>query len=149
MPEAADNIPTLTDIIQKGDASMLNHFDAHQFNTPIDSTLETIQEHDSEDKLQDMMEVSNIIENASNFENTDTDFEIPSIKLEDEEKTEIPEQVFSDEVALHNKTAIKHTSKNNISEDDILKEKINKAVELILPTIENKLKEQLYKQFNI
>ncbi len=66
-----DNIPTLTDIVQAGDESMKNHFDASFFNeSETDETLET-------DALSDELKekVESLIEQA--LEDT-----LPSIELQ-------------------------------------------------------------------
>jgi len=84
MSDAAENIPTLTDIVHAGDESMLNHFDAHQFNDVQVDNNETEQENaqveDSEYDMQHLMEVSEIFEN-----NISEPEDIPSIKLDNEE----------------------------------------------------------------
>lgn len=148
MPEIVENIPTLTDIIKPGDASMRNHFDAHQFDISTDTSY-TILENSCEDDLQSIIEASNIIENAGSSENPDTDFEIPSIKFDHEEQTEIPEKIFSGEVDLNNQIAFNQSSDIAKTKSGNAKEKIDQAVKNILPTIEKQLKERLYKEFNI
>lgn len=151
MTESVDNIPTLTDIIQAGDQSMLNHFDAHQFDN--------VQEHqhteNSEEDLQNLMEVSDIFENTDTFENDISEAEeIPSIKLDTEQHEYIEEEDFSDAMQLMSKDNTETDSETLISEAnqfdrDILKEKINQAIKEILPTIEEQLRKQLYKQLNL
>ena len=50
-----DNIPTLTDIIQPGDESMKNHFDASAFDQP-DNALDDDTETLSNDELKETLD---------------------------------------------------------------------------------------------
>jgi hypothetical protein len=128
---------------------MFNHFDAHQFDSSIEDTPSSIIENSFEDDLQSIFEVSNIIERSGAYENANHPFEIPSIKCGTEEQTEIPEQIFPDEIELDNKMTFSHISDIDDVETNSLKEKIDQAVKNTLPTIEKQLMEQLYKEFNI
>jgi len=161
MSDAAENIPTLTDIIQAGDESMLNHFDAHQFDDgEVDvESKESIQEHnqseDSEYDMQHPMEVSEIFENTDTFESHISEpQDIPSIKL-DNEPDDIAEDVdFTDAMQLIDEESVSNNSEALQAEEtsfdkDILKEKINLAVKEALPSIEEQLKKQLYKQLDL
>jgi len=159
MSDAAENIPTLTDIIQAGDESMLNHFDAHQFDDVNADNKVNIEEHsqpeDVECDMQHLMEVSEIFENTSTFEShTSEPEEIPSIKLENEpghfaEDVDFTDamQLIEEESTVSNSEALQ--AEENSFEKEILKEKINLAVKEILPSIEEQLKKQLYKQLDI
>lgn len=138
MDDSKNNIPTLTDISHQGNAEMLNHFDAHQFNAETEETENIIT-----------------LENASEFENetsllssealdADNLNEIPSIKIEEFVNNDIETENFSE--AMHsivNKTIEEKLANNN------LKEKIDTAIENALSGMEQQLKEQLYKEFNI
>jgi len=154
MSEIAENIPTLTDVVKKGDESMLNHFSAEQFISEQTAIPDDLQEG-FEDNTQDIMEVSSIIENASTFENTDADLdEIPSITLDDSSNDDIAGEDFSESMQLE--TSGSEADITNLSEKieidtdtNDIKEKINEAVEATLPAIEAQLKEQLYKQFKV
>jgi len=159
MSDADENIPTLTDIIQAGDESMLNHFDAHQFNDDNADDAVNIEEQalseDSECDVQHLMEVSEIFENTSTFEShTSEPEEIPSIKLEnasadfaeDVDFTDAMQLIDEDRAASNSESL--QTEENSIDKE-ILKEKINLAVKEVLPSIEEKLKKQLYKQLDL
>jgi len=138
MADSESNIPTLTDISHLGNADMLNHFDAHQFDVETE-------------------EVENIVtlENASEFENeniiTDAEFlkndnvgEIPSITIEEPINSDIESENFSDAMqSIANKTIEREIDNNH------LKEKIDLAIENALSGIEQQLKKQLYKEFDI
>ena len=50
-----DNIPTLTDIIQPGDESMKNHFDASTFDQP-DNALDDDTETLTNDELKETID---------------------------------------------------------------------------------------------
>jgi hypothetical protein len=159
MSDVAENIPTLTDIVQAGDESMLNHFDAHQFDdAQIDNdenTQEQSHAEDSEYDMQNIMEVSDIFENTTTFEsNTSEPEEIPSIKLDNEQHEYVEDEDFSDAMQLMSEDDIENEPETLLSEAnpfdrDILKEKINQAVKEILPSIEEQLKKQLYKQLDL
>jgi len=159
MSDAAENIPTLTDIVQAGDESMLNHFDAHQFDAVNLDKEESIEEQsqidDSEYDMQHLMEVSQIFENTATFEsNTSEPDEIPSIKLENEIDDFVEDVDFTDAMQLIDEEKPASNSEalqvEGYSFDrDILKEKINLAVKEILPSIEEQLKKQLYKQLDL
>ena len=159
MNDAAENIPTLTDIVHSGDESMLNHFDAHQFSDAEDNSDEDIQADkyikDSEGDMQNLMEVSDIFEGADTFDNDISEpEEIPSIKLDNEQQDYIEEEDFSDAMQLMSEDNSDNSSEKLMTEAnqfdrDILKEKINQAVKEILPGIEEQLRKQLYKQLNL
>ena len=159
MSDTAENIPTLTDIIQAGDESMLNHFDAHQFDDVNADNEVNIEEHsqpeDVECDIQQLMEVSEIFENTSTFEShTSEPEEIPSIKLENElghftEDVDFTDamQSIDEESTVSNSEALQ--ADESSFDKEVLKEKINLAVKEILPSIEEQLKKQLYKQLDI
>ena len=155
MTEAAENIPTLTDIVQKGDESMLNHFSAEQFTVEPAEIPNDLNENILEDNTQDIMEVSSIIENASTFENTDATLdEIPSITLEESSSETLASEDFSESMQLDANefvSGVDIVSAEIEPDGDLskIKEKIDEAVEAVLPSIEAQLKENLYKQFNL
>ena len=128
MANSESNIPTLTNIVHPGDEDMFNHFDAHQF--------EQLNENDIE---------ATALENASDFENSEID-EVPSIKLERENTTQIPDQDFSEAMQLKQKKTATNTSPASKSE---IKKKIDTAIAESMPAIEKHLKAKLYKQFGI
>ena len=153
MSDAAENIPTLTDIAHAGDESMLNHFDAHQFNdAQVDSnenSYENDQIDNSEYDAQHLMEVSQIFEN-----NISEPEEIPSIKLDNEQHNYIETEDFTDAMQLTSEGTAENDSETLLSETEqfdkaFLKEKINLAIKEILPGIEEQLKKQLYKELDL
>jgi len=159
MTEVIENIPTLSDIVQTGDESMLNHFDAHQFNEAQRDSTEKTQEHYHEDTPepdeQHLMEVSDIFENTTTLEKPASELEeIPSIKLDNEHHAHIANEDFSDAMQLISEDSFNSGSetfmpKTNQFDKDILKEKIHLAIKEILPAIEEQLKEQLYKKLDL
>lgn len=126
MAEPNKNIPTLTNIVHVGDASMLNHFDSLQVNDQQDEDIDT----------------SSLVENASEFENNEVN-EIPVIKLEEATETELPEQDFSEAMQLDSKNTYPS------ADPDELREKIDQAINESLLGIEAHLKEKLYRKFGI
>ncbi|RDH84894.1 MAG: hypothetical protein DIZ80_05360 [endosymbiont of Galathealinum brachiosum] len=132
MTDLENNIPTLTDISHPGNDDMLNHFDAHQFD-------EQPEETESLFTLENASES----ENKSEPENTVID-DIPSIKIDDENTTDMDSQDFSEAMQSIANKAIE----NELDSND-LKEKIDQAINNAIPGITLQLKEQLYKQFNI
>lgn len=160
MTDITENIPTLTDIVQMGDESMLNHFDAHQFHNFQNNSDEDVHQQGHKDdateyNMKNIMEVSDIFDNTNTFENSiSAAEEIPSITFADEEDDYIADEDFSDAMQLIieddiNSESETLMSKTNSFDNDILKEKINQAIKETLPTIEEQLKEQLYKQFDL
>lgn len=138
MADLESNIPTLTDISHQGNAEMLNHFDAHEFDKETDDTENIVT-----------------LENASIFENenivTDAEFlkneqpeEIPSIKIEESINSDIELENFSDAML-----SIKNKPIDGVHNNKDLKEKIDLAIKNALSGIELQLKEQLYKEFGI
>lgn len=127
MADLENNIPTLTNVVHKGDENMLNHFDAHQFNAKEDNSNEP----------------AHTIENATEFENTELN-EIPSIKIEENIADELQQQDFSEAMS-----SIKDNTNETALDNEALKEKINQAINDAMPAIESQLKEQLYKKFDI
>ena len=56
-----DNIPTLTDIIEIGDASMKNHFDASIFDHPADEVIDEEPEQISDELKETIL---NLVDEA-------------------------------------------------------------------------------------
>lgn len=132
MADLENTIPTLTDISHLGNEDMLNHFDAHQFD----------EQHEETESLFTLENASES-ENESELENTVID-DIPSIKIDDENTTDIDSQDFSEAM----QAVANNTVENELDNDD-LKEKIDQAINDAIPAITLQLKEQLYKQFDI
>jgi len=138
MAESESNIPTLTDISHHGNADMLNHFDAHQFDTEADETenivtLENASEFENENTISE-----------AKFLNNESVDEIPSITIEEVINSDIESENFSDSMqSISNKTTEKEFNNND------LKEKIDTAITKALSGIEIQLKEKLYKEFEI
>jgi len=137
MADLEDNIPTLTDISHHGNADMLNHFDAHQFDDETEESENIIT-------LENASELENetILTNSNSLEISDFN-EIPSIKIEEPINKDIATENFSDAM----QSATHKTIDKKL--DDNIKEKIDLAIENALSEIEKQLKEQLYKEFNI
>jgi hypothetical protein len=126
MADSESNIPTLVDIAHQGNAEMLNHFDAHQFEKETDETKSSFT-----------------VENSNDVDN------IPSIKVDDKINADLATDDFSDAMqSATNKTPVKNSGRKNIKPEE-LKEKIDLAIKGALPGIELQLKKQLYKQFDI
>jgi len=159
MTDITENIPTLSDIIQLGDESMLNHFDAHQLHSTRNNSDEYAdqQDHqdDATDNMQNIMEVSDIFDNTNTFENSTSEpEEIPSITLADTQDEYIADEDFSDAMQLIIDNSVDSESetlllKTNQSDKEILKEKVNLAIKEVLPAIEEQLKEKLFKQLDL
>jgi len=137
MNDLENNIPTLTDISHHGNADMLNHFDAHQFDDESKESENIIT-------LENASELENetILTNSDSLE-VDSIDEIPSIKIDEAVNSNIETENFSDAMQSVAHKTIEDKFDNN------LKEKIDLAIENALSGIEQQLKEQLYKEFNI
>ena len=138
MDDLENNIPTLTDISHHGNADMLNHFDAHQFDDETEEAEKIIT-------LENASELENetLLTNSEPLE-VDSFDDIPSIKIEDSIISNIETENFSDAMQ-----SVAHKSPDKELDDNDLKEKIDHAVEKALSGIEQQLKEQLYKEFDI
>jgi len=138
MNDLENNIPTLTDISHHGNADMLNHFDAHQFDDESEEPENIIT-------LENASELENetILTNSESLE-VDSFDEIPSIQIEEPVNSSIETENFSDAMQSVSHKAIEAKFDNND-----LKEKIDLAIENALTGIEQQLKKQLYKEFNI
>lgn len=136
--DSDSHIPTLTHVIQEGDESMRNHFDAHQFNQ---------QQSTSESAAH---------ENASDYENSDykkTETEdVPSIQVTLDDETELPEEDFSEAMQsrINELGDVGGDTDEKIeSADTDLKQKIDQAINEALPQVEEQLKQAIYRKFGL
>lgn len=151
MANAEQDIPTLTQVVNSGDESMLNHFDAHQFHP-----------EDENDKSDDN-DAAVSVENASEFENIAEAVETPanidnsySTELADLGLTELDltELGLMGQDASEKNLAVEVTSETDKSEKELLnteqlRQKIDEAVEEAMPGIMAQLKGKLYAKFDV
>ena len=130
MNDLENEIPTLTKIVQQGDETMFNHFNAHSFDADNQSSEKASNSEDSKPELNEL--------------NLDSDnIDIPSISVKTSPEMELPTDDFSDAMQISGLSSL--ATKNN----EELKEKINQAISDVLPEIETRLRQQLYKNLNI
>jgi len=126
MAKSDKEIPTLTQVVQHGDDSMLNHFDTQP--------LAGERSPDAKSRLK--------VENATDIENQ-TVKDMPSIKAQPLSTGDLPDPDFS--------IAMEPTRQKTASASDVekLKKEINQAISEALPGIEAHLKKSLYKKLGI
>lgn len=136
--DSDSDIPTLTHVIQEGDESMRNHFDAHQFSQQKSSSETPVHE------------------NASEYENSDDEKieteEVPSIQMTLDEETELPEEDFSEAMQsrINELGDVDSDTDEQVEPSDTdLKLQIDQAINEALPELEDQLKKALYKKFKL
>ncbi len=158
MADANDNIPTLTDIAHPGDAQMLNHFDAHQFNIDSDEVTPEIKSESIEFNSDFSISVPPETEDEITITEEHVEFkildEVPSIKINSDENIDntIENEDFSEAMQIEEKIAADEKASleaNTPFSNTQLKEKIDQAISEALPGIEAQLKGKLYSKFGI
>ena len=131
-----DNIPTLTKIIQPGDESMRNHFDASYFDDDklkIDDTQ--IDELDEKSNEKQEPFISDNIEQHEAIENLAEDSEQRIDTLPSNSHTELEETIDLIQTELQEAELEKAI--------DLI---IHQAVQKVMPEIEQQLKQQISQQ---
>lgn len=130
MAKADDNIPTLTQIVELGDESMRDHFDAHELA------------HNASTK-------GTTVENASAYENKQDVTDLPSIQAEAATLQPLPDEDFSEAMQDRLEQIQVEAPGVKASSSHEIRKAIDEAIEQALPGIANQLKDRLYKQFNV
>jgi len=138
MANAEENIPTLTQVVNSGDETMLNHFDG--------------EISDEEAKS------ASTVENASEFENIEVE-DIPSLELDDHHSTSYADLGLDDIDLIGQNISDKSTpeitpvetsaSKNKQIDTEELKQKIDEAIDEAMPGIQAQIRGKLYAKFGL
>jgi len=132
-----DNIPTLTQIIQSGDESMRNHFDASYFDNENELNTDSTQTYELGEKSNEKQEpfISDSIEQHEAIENLTVDSEQSIDTLQSNPLAELEQTIDLIQTELQGAELEKAI--------DLI---IYEAVQKVMPEIEQKLTQQISQQ---
>jgi len=132
-----DNIPTLTQVIQSGDESMRNHFDASYFDNDKELYTDNTETYELGEKSNEKQEpfISDSIEQHEAIENLSVDSEQSIDTLQSNPLAELEQTIDLIQTELQGAELEKAI--------DLI---IYEAVQKVMPEIEQKLTQQISQQ---